>query len=523
MLARATMPTPLENSRGAHLELALLVFVSGAAVMAIEIVGTRVIAPIFGVNLFVWSALLAVTLAALAIGYYVGGRLVDRRPSPLLLGVVVVAAAALLAVETLSRRAVLGFSEGFGPRAGALIAAALLFAPALTALGMTGPIAVRLATTGVETTGRRVGFVYATSTAGSLLGTLAVGFWLVPAFDTDQIILVLSGLLALLGGLSLARRGQKGALGTLLLPLFASSASSEPVLPPGFKILARAQSLYGLVEVVEDSNRSVRLLRADHSIIGAAFTPSLAPAFAFLHVHEAARFMRPAVGNVLQIGLGIGSLATALKREGIRVDVVEIDPAVVRFAEAHFGFAPNGDVHVEDARTFVRRTGQRYDVIVHDTFTGGTTPEHLLSLEVVQRLRELLRPHGVLVLNLPSYRSGTLAEASILVARTLRAGFPVVRAFWDRPLEEKPAEPGNIAFFASDAALDVTIPGDARFEGPGCERILRSFTSWEILTDVPPGPVLTDLHNPLGRLELPVALAHFEAMNELLPRDVWLD
>ena len=203
--------------------------------------------------------------------------------------------------------------------------------------------------------------------------------------------------------------------------------------------------------------------------------------------------------------------------------MVEIDPAVVRFAEKYFGFSTMGAVFVEDARTFLRQTSRRYDLVVHDTFTGGTTPEHLLSIEVVQRIHDLLRPGGVLVLNFAGYQRGPKAEASWAVARTVRAVFPNVRVFRDSPPEETPDEPGNLAFYASEGSLDFQIPQGVRFENEVCEKVQRSFQEWEVLKQVPDGPVITDARNPLARLQLPSAEEHYRAMNKLLPPEVWLD
>lgn len=504
-----------------RVELLGTVFVTGAAALAIEIVGTRIIGPVFGVSLFVWSALLAVTLGALAIGYYVGGVLVDRRPTARLLGVVVTAAGGLLSLARVLRIPVLHTAETLGPRGGALLAATVLFGPSLVALGMVGPVVVRLGTSDLRAAGHSVGAVYAVSTAGSLAGTLAIGFWLIPSCETDQIMVGTAVMLVLAGGVSLARRARAAALLVLGVPLLAWAAP-QGRLPAGIRVIARAQSLYGLVEVIDDDNRGVRLLRADHSIIGAEAVRDHSAAFGFLHQLEALRFLRPHAKDMLQIGLGIGSLPTALAREGIRADVVEIDPAVVRFAERHFGFRPTGTVHVEDARTYLRRADRRYDLIVHDTFTGGTTPEHLLSLEVVRRIHELLQPGGVLALNFAGYASGPKAAASWAVARTMRAVFPSVRSFRDAPPGDHPDQPGNLIFLASDGPLDFQVPPGARFENELCEQTQRAFQSWEVLSSIPAGPVITDEANPLARLQLPVAEEHFRAMNELLPPEVWI-
>jgi hypothetical protein len=202
---------------------------------------------------------------------------------------------------------------------------------------------------------------------------------------------------------------------------------------------------------------------------------------------------------------------------------VEIDPAVARLAREYFSFSTQGDVFVEDARTFLRLTGRRYDLIVHDTFTGGTTPEHLLSLEVVQRIHQLLNPGGVLALNFVGYQTGPAAEASWAVARTVRAVFPNMRVFRDSAPDDEPAEPANLIFFASDGVLEFTVPAGFQFESRSCETILRSFQAWEVLKQVPDGAlIITDDCNPLARLQLPMANSHFTAMNELLPIDVWL-
>ena len=502
-------------------ELFGTLFVTGAVVMTIEILGTRIIGPVFGVNLFVWSALLAVTLGSLATGYYAGGILVDRKPSRLLPGLVVLTAGVLLGVVPALSHSVLGAAESLGPRGGPLLSATVLFAPCLFVLGTIGPIAARLVTTDLRTAGRGVGSVYAVSTAGSLVGTLVAGFLIVPVFDTGQILFGAAMLLTLLGAGSLVWHRRYSALAVVVLPLLGRAAPT-PRLPAGIEVRDRSQSLYGLVEVIDDRNRDVRFLRADHSIIGAQFLRNGAPGFSFIHLLEAVRCLRPAAKSALQIGLGTGALASALGGHGITVDVVEIDPTVIRFAGQYFGFTTLGEIHEEDARTFLHRTARHYDLIVHDTFTGGTTPEHLLSVEVIRRLHDVLEPGGVVTLNFVGYQDGPKAQASWAVARTLRAVFPVVRAFRDTAPDHDPDAAGNLIFFASDKAVELAVPEDVRLEDPSCERILRTYQGWEVLKQVPEGALVTDGNNPLARLQLPVAAEHFKAMNELLPVEVWL-
>jgi predicted membrane-bound spermidine synthase len=516
--AEATEERSVKPGKGL---LLITVFGCGAAVMVVEIVGTRVIGPVFGVGLYVWAALLAVTLASLAIGYYAGGVVADRRPNATLLFQVVVMAGACLALAPLLRRPVLSLGEELGVRLGPLLSAALLFAAPLVALGMTAPIAVRLATKSVATAGRGIGVMYAASTCGSLLGTLCTAFILVPRLDAGSILGWTAALLIALGAIPLAL-GKRGlGLGLLLLPLFIG-AGSRPVLPSGIVVVDEAQSLLGLVQVIADHNRGVRLLRSDHSIIGAAFERDDSPAFDFVNVLSAVRFFQPQAKTCLNIGLGTGAVPINLGRHGIKVDVVEIDPAVVRLTQQYFGYRPTGNVEIEDARAYLQRTTRRYDLVVHDTFTGGTTPEHLLSLEVLERIKRVLNPRGVLALNFVGYYAGPEARTSHAIARTLKAAFRHVRAYRDSPPD--PTQPvGNIIFFASEHQLELSIPQDAKFESDDAARSARQFTSWPALAEVAAGDVITDAKNPLARWQMATAEKHFEAMNTLLPREVWLD
>lgn len=210
------MTKPAQHARlpFAKPELFGTVFVLGAATMVIEIMGTRVIGPVFGVGLFVWSALLSVTLGALAVGYYCGGELADKTGDPRLLGGLTLSTGVLLALVPLLSHAVLSATEGLGPRWGALGSAVLLFAPSLTVLGMTGPVAVRRATQDLRLAGRSVGSIYAVSTLGSVVGTLGLAYGVIPVLETQAILLGTSGLLVALGALpSTDGRHRKTLLG----------------------------------------------------------------------------------------------------------------------------------------------------------------------------------------------------------------------------------------------------------------------------------------------------------------------
>jgi predicted membrane-bound spermidine synthase len=162
--------------------LETVVFFSGAVVMVFEIIGSRILAPYIGTSTYVWTSLIGVILGSLSVGYWLGGRLADNQPNSKLLAAVLFAAAALVTITLLLQEFVLVGLATVSLRLElkALIAALVLFAPASVLFGLVTPYAVRLKMISVADAGKTVGRLYALSTVGSILGTFAAGFFLLP-------------------------------------------------------------------------------------------------------------------------------------------------------------------------------------------------------------------------------------------------------------------------------------------------------------------------------------------------------
>ncbi|MBA2297937.1 MAG: fused MFS/spermidine synthase, partial [Actinobacteria bacterium] len=158
--------------RSSRVALAALVFGAGTGSLATEIAASRLLAPYFGSSTIVWSNLIGIVLAGLALGYFLGGRLADRRPEPRLLGLIVLAAAVWVAVTPFVARPFLDATvsslddASAGAVIGSFFAVLLLFAPAVVLLGMVSPFAIRLAISDVATAGAVAGRFYALSTGG---------------------------------------------------------------------------------------------------------------------------------------------------------------------------------------------------------------------------------------------------------------------------------------------------------------------------------------------------------------------
>jgi len=190
------------DERPGSLALGALVFGAGIGALATEITASRLLAPYFGSSTIVWANLIGIVLAALALGYWLGGRIADRRPFPSLLGSIVLAAAVCVAAIPFVAKPFLDLTvEGLdsasaGAVIGSFLAVLMLCAPPVVLLGMVSPFAIRLAVSSIETAGTVAGRLYALSTAGSLLGTFLPALVLIPAVGTQRTFVAIAAVLA---------------------------------------------------------------------------------------------------------------------------------------------------------------------------------------------------------------------------------------------------------------------------------------------------------------------------------------
>ncbi len=381
-----------------------VVFAAGMGTLATEIGASRLLAPYFGNSTIVWANVIGLTLASLSLGYWLGGRLADRRPTPRALGLVVVGAACLIAVATFAARPILDFSvEGLdrvsaGAAIGSFFGVLVLFVPPVTLLGMVAPFAIRLAIRDVETAGTVAGRLYAFSTIGSLLGTFLSALVTIPAFGTQRTLIGSAALIGAAGAVLLGRRWlflAAGLAALLLAPPAAVKAQSG--------LIFEDESRYQFIQVVErDGVRRLYLDEglATHSVwrrhdvlTGGVWDTYLAVPDLLGRLPE----------RVAMLGNAAGTAARAYERYYPRaaVDGVELDPAVSKAGRRFFGMGEIGTltVHDEDARAFLRRTDERYDVIIVDAYRPPYVPFYLATKEFFELVRERLTPGGIVALN----------------------------------------------------------------------------------------------------------------------------
>lgn len=471
--------------------------VTGAAIMVVEILGAKMLSPVVGMSHFVWTAQIAVTLVALACGYYLGGRLADRSPQLSLLYWAILSASAYLALTVLLCKPVAYWALDFNLAAGSLLASTFLFFVPLALLAMTGPFLVRVLTSSLAGVGGNVGRLTSISTLGSFAGTMCIGYLMIPLLPNSVTMYVTAITLAAiaLGYFALYRpRGLKAAI-PLLLWLGVAGAVLRENQAPQYRFVEerfRGNSHFGELQVVQRREGGGRLYLNDN-LVQNTYDPARKQSessFTYL-LAELARAYTTNIHDVLCIGLGVGIVPMDFADHGAKVDVVEINPMVVPLAERFFELQRHRfRLTIDDARHYLNRCTNRYDVVVLDAFLGDSSPSHLLTREAFAAIKEVLRPGGTLVMNSFAALEPGHDFFAGSICQTLRAVFPGLRMH----------SSGNGAiFFVATLRPNPAIlrtPNLAHVH-PAALRDTQSAMSSVIDTVPESGRILTDDYNPV--------------------------
>jgi predicted membrane-bound spermidine synthase len=480
--------------------LYIIVFICGGSVLAIEILGTRIIGPFYGVSLYLWSALISITLIALSVGYMLGGRLADRTKNVNVLSLIILLPGLFLFLIPFIRNSVIGAADSFGLRTAVLLSSFILFFPPLTLLGMVSPYAVKLRTETLDKVGTRAGDLYAISTIGSVIAALLTGFLLIPNIGVIKLtfsigaVLVITALLTFISG----KKAAVKAAAVVFILLFISALY---FLFPGEKadisrgVIEVRQSTYGELRVMDIGNE--RLLLIDGGIHSAVNRRTYENILPYGWVVELVKDMRDIKGDMLLIGLGGGVLLKSFYEDNWDVEAVEIDPEVTDLAYKYFELnTPRSAVFHQDGRAFLKNGEKKYDLILMDAFGSSSVPFHLVTVEAFSLIKQRLHEEGILALNLEAF--GWDDKIVISVSATLKQVFANVMVF---PIAEPPNTLGNVIIAASDGPTELLSEPDRDYEDPDY-RFSANYErahAWDnrFLPDTKGAIILTDDLNPV--------------------------
>lgn len=431
-----------------------VVFTGGLGVMAVEMCASHLIQPYFGDSLLIWANLIGFIMIFLSVGYFVGGKLADRYPSPTFLYQLTAIAAFTIGLIPVLSDPVLGLAKiGFdqvngGLFYGSLVGISLLFCIPLIMLGCVMPFAVRLQMLSLRNAGKTAGNVSSISTIGSILGTFLPVLVFIPTFSTRTSLYLLAvtllaiSLLALWQAQNLRLNVQLGINAALLVVVVALAFGLViNVIKPsdkGTTLIYEKESAINYIQVEKGGDSTYLVLNEGHAI-HSIYNPNQILTGGYWDYYMLAPFFaknvqQSQVKNALMVGLAAGTvphILTAAYGDSLHVDGVEIDQEIVNVGNQYFhmGDQKNLTPIVQDGRYYLVTTDKKYDLIGIDAFHQPYIPFYLTTQEFFQQVHDHLNPNGVTAINVGSPaapdggRDYRLVNA---IASTMRTVFPSV-------------------------------------------------------------------------------------------------
>ncbi|MBD3914812.1 fused MFS/spermidine synthase [Nocardioides hwasunensis] len=475
---------------------AVLVFGSSAAVLVVELVALRLLAPYFGLTLETSTLVIGLALAAIAAGTWAGGRTADNIVPRRLLGPLLgISGASIAVTPSLVRWAATG-SPGL-----LLIAATLSILVPGALLSAVSPVVIKLRLTSLRETGTVVGHLSGVGTVGAIFGTVVTGFVLISRVPVS-VIMVGLGALLVATSLLVQVTGRRGRGDLVLGAVVALGGLGATVTPSG----CDTETTYHCLAVDTDPDRPTgRVLVLDglrHSYVDVADPTHLD----FEYVRAMASVIdvaRPEGEPVDAYYLGAGGLTlpryVAATRAGSANRVSEIDAGVVEADRDLLGdeFPARTDLRVEDGRLAIDDLDpSSLDLVVGDAFGGVSVPWHLTTREAQEGLHAALRDDGVHVTNVIDHGPLDFARAYV---RTASEVFGEVVLLAD-PATLAGEDGGNLVVVASDTAVDLAGVMQANEDRDLGWAALSGADLEDWMADA---PVLTDDYAPVDQLLTP--------------------
>ncbi|MBI2453646.1 fused MFS/spermidine synthase [Candidatus Peregrinibacteria bacterium] len=476
--------------------LYLTVFITGMAIMAIELTASRLLAPYFGASLFVWTNVIGVVLIALSLGYYIGGRLADRdqgRFAEKILHPLIFAAGIAVClipffgkpIFLLAYRSISAYNTPIFLTS--LASTFILFTIPLLILGMVNPLAARIGIQKLSDAGRVVGSLYAFSTIGSISGTFLPVMLTIPFLGSRETFFLFGGVLIALGVLGI---GKKALFLFLAIPavLFASSSK----IHADSSVEYEGESIYNYIRVRKDASDTRYLLTNEGQGTQSLYHPSRI----LTGYYWDAATLLPALNrkgkDFLILGTAGASSARVLYHyfPWLQLEGVEIDPLMIQVARRFFSADQIPmPIHLSDGRILLSQSSKKYDFVMVDVYKDEFyIPFHLATREFFELVRDRLNPNGSMAMNIAV--SSQSSELLGMIKNTVAAVFPytlVVR---------EPASSNFLiyGFFEKPdlrASLFEDLPLDLRSVLTGISKNITSF-SFDSLE-----PIATDNLSPL--------------------------
>lgn len=414
----------------------ILAFFAWALVMIFEILGARIFWPYIGNSLFVWTSIIAVVLGALASWYYHGWVVADKWVwDHYIWRLFLISWVSFLVLYVIKDPILVTLSSSIWDiRFSSFLLSLLLLSPSSYVLGMIPPILIKNSLANLETWGHTIGRLGSIGTIGSIAGTLWAGFFLLPFFWVNTLILMLALFCIFLSLYISPRKDIYLSIIFIILTFFAYLYEYQVEQRLRAQNIFTYNSPYSRIEVIDGETiwwQKVRRLLVDNINHAGKYLDSDELIFPYTRYYDLFSILHPQAKNVVMLwGAAYSTPQHFLKKYPDKyIDVVEIDPKMTEIAKTHFWLKEDPRLKIihQDGRVFLNQNTKKYDAILWDAFGSFfSVPYQLTTLETVEKKYETLTGDGVVILNIIWSLQGKKSQFIQAEYNTYKAIFPEV-------------------------------------------------------------------------------------------------
>ena len=425
-------------------KIKITVFLCGALGMVLELVAARILSPYVGSSNLIWTTIIGIMLTSMSIGYWLGGKIADKKPDLNLLSLFILLGAFFTSlIPVLETLLVKPLSQtDTNLVLVAIITSAFVFGMPSFILAMVSPFAVKIEELDDEehnSVGKTSGRISSLSTIGSIIGTFGAGFLLIPYLGVRVLVLIVTIILYLLAFMNYCDKNKKycALMVLILICLLGINYYGKYIFEKGNPdIIEDTDSEYSRIWVKEIKTGDItyKAMQVDtgfESYIDQETKQMGAP---YLYYYDLFDYFNKDAKSTLMIGGAAYTYPTYYlnKYQDKTIDVVEVDEKMTEIAQKHFGLDitnPRLKIYHQDGRSFLNRTNNKYDTILIDAFKGLNAPFELTTYEALTKAKNLLNDNGMVITNMISALEGKDADFIEYEYATYKAVFPEVKLY----------------------------------------------------------------------------------------------
>lgn len=381
-------------------------FITGATTLIIELVSFRMLAPYFGTSSYVTGITINIVLLALAIGYYVGGYIGDKFYNEKLPFFLLLLTSFYLFFIFIFYNKFLTLVSELNVIVGTILSVlSMFFTPIIIFAFIPTYFIKNLASK--TTLGKTAGAIYSLSTIGSIIGGILTTFIFIPYFGSKTTFLLGIVIIFIISIIGLTISLKQLFLLIFFLPIFFIPTKSYE-----YNFIYSKESEYNIIKLEKVFDDIYVYLNNQFAFFSKSLNKDMLSESYFDYF-----LLGPIINNaknILILGNGAGTSMISLSHFfKAKIEGIEIDSALTDVGKTFFNLRESENIKIihQDARVYINRTKEKYDIIIVDLYNGGTyVPFHLATKEFFRAIYKKLNSDGIMIVNIPFYAQNNLLE-----------------------------------------------------------------------------------------------------------------